>query len=110
MGNKDTLSGQIAVPTLLLAVLENKELILVQVALDAHRLVGRSALLVPHGQGVISAWTGCDVIHPTHKHFLIGSIARRRETVVVIAAHAHDIPVAHTVMVAVTRVIKVGQA
>ena len=110
MGNHDAFARGIAVPTLFLAVLENEELVAVQVARDAQGFVGRGALLVPHGQGVVGAGIGGDQLNPTHEILLVGRVARRREAVVVVAAHAHDVPVAQAVVVAVARVVEVGQS
>ena len=67
-------------------------------------------LLVEHGQGVIGSRQGLDVVDPAHEDLLIGGIARRREAVIVVAAHAHNVPVAHAIVVAVARVIEVGQS
>ena len=109
MGDHDALARHITVPALTLAVLKDEVFILIQVADDAHGLVGGQLLLVPHGQRVVVARLGLDVVDPAHEDLLVGRIARRREAVVVVATHAHDVPIAHAIM-APGRVIHVGQA
>ena len=110
MGNHDTLTRCIKVPTLLPAVLNDEILILIQIAFDAKGLVGRSILLVKHRQSIVCSRLWRYIVYPTHKYLFIGRITRRRETVVVEATRVHNVPAAKTVMVAVARVIEVGQA
>ena len=109
MGNHDALAGSIAVPTLFFAVLQDEELVFIEVACDAQGLVGRSIFLVEHGQRVIGAGLWGDVLNPSHEHFLVGRIAWRREAVIVVTSQAHDVPVAHAVVVATSRVVEVRQ-
>ena len=109
MGDHDTFSRSIAVPALFLAILENEVLVLVHVTGNAHRLVGRGTFQVPYRQGVVSSGPSVDIMHPTHKYLFIGRIARRSKSIIVVAAHAHDVPVSQAVMTATIRVIEVGQ-
>ena len=110
MGDHDSLAWHITVPALFLAVFQNEELIFIDVALDAHRLVGGLLFLVPYGQSVVGSRLRGHIINPSHENLLIGRIARRRKAIIIIAAHAHNVPVAQAVMVAIARVIEIGQS
>ena len=109
MVDQQALGGQIAVPSLLAAVLDDEELVAVDVTLQEQGFVGLLILLVPDGQGVIGAGVGDDIVNPSHEVLLVGRIAHGRVGVVGIAAGVHDVPVAHAVVAAIVRVIEVGQ-
>ena len=107
--------GNLSVPSLLAAVRQDEVFIRIKVAHNLVSHIGFLTLGIPGGQGVGSAGLQRLQLHPSHEFFLIGRVAHRSHTVhtigiAIVAAAAHQTPVAHAVVAGIISGIKVGQA
>ena len=84
--------GDVTVPTLAGAVLNDEVLVAVHVAHHLVGHIGALALLVPHRQSVVGVGRGREQVDPAHEVLLIGIVAARSVAVVVVAAIVHQAP------------------